>query len=465
MTHRTESGAAVGGAHGRAGTGDNPRVVAHQVLTAVTRDDAYANLVLPTLLARHGLTGRDAAFATELSYGTLRRRGTLDRIIATAARRELTAIDQPVLETLRLGAYQLLCTRVAVHAAVDTTVSLARTVCGHKPAGFVNAVMRKISQRGPGEWLDSIATGDPVTDLGLEFSHPSWVVAAIAEALGVDVTVDGFDDTELAAALGADNEAPEVGLCARPGRITTEELARQCGGRPTEWSPYGVQLPGGDPGDVTAVTDRRAHVQDEGSQLVALVAAGAAVTGSDTRWLDLCAGPGGKAALLGALAAERGARLTAVEVSEHRAALVSGATRGLPVEVVHADGREFGGQAQYDRVLLDAPCSGLGALRRRPEARWRKQPGDVVDLTVLQRQLLTAALRLVRPGGVVCYVTCSPVLAETEQVVDTAVGVETIDVRPLLPPGMPGLGDGPSVQLWPHRHRTDAMFCAVLRRH
>ena len=209
-------------------------------------------------------------------------------------------------------------------------------------------------------------------------------------------------------------------------------------------------------------------MQDEGSQLVALALTRADVDGPDTgRWLDLCAGPGGKAALLGGIAALDGASVDAVEVAEHRAELVRQVVVGLPVTVHTADGREAPLPPDaYDRVLLDAPCTGLGALRRRPEARWRRRPEDVAGLAKLQRELLAAALRHVRPGGVVAYVTCSPHLSETVGVVTGVVrraDVELVDARPLLP-GVPQLGEGPTVQLWPHRHGTDAMFLALLQR-
>jgi len=306
-----------------------------------------------------------------------------------------------------------------------------------------------------------------VGHLTLVHSHPKWIVRAFADALGGDWAETGR-------LLAEDNDPPPVHLCARPGRADAVELAEEVGGAPGAFSPYAVYLPGGRPADLTAVRQGRAHVQDEGSQLVAAALVAAELSGTDGRWLDLCAGPGGKAALLGALAAGAGARVTAVEVTEHRARLVEQAVRGLPVTVRHADGRQVGGgsdlpEAGFDRVLVDAPCTGLGALRRRPEARWRRQPSDLPPLTKLQRELLGAALRAVRPGGLVAYVTCSPHLVETQvTVTETArrstVPVELIDARPLLPPGMPGLGPGPTVQLWPHRHGTDAMFLAVLRR-
>jgi 16S rRNA (cytosine967-C5)-methyltransferase len=449
---------------------DEPRQAAYDAVTAVHRDDAYANLVLPAILRDYGLQGRDAAFATELTYGALRAGDTLDAIIAIAADRDLDRIDPPARDALRLGVYQLLYTRVPPHAAVSSTVDLVRSVNGDSSAGFANAVMRQIAARDLDEWLTTVAP-DPETDrvgyLSVTRNHPRWIVRAFAEVLGGDL-----DETERL--LAEDNERPTVHLCARPGLIDPADLADQVGGAPGAFSPYAVYLPSGSPGNVEAIVTRRAHVQDEGSQLVALALADAPIDGRDERWLDLCAGPGGKAALLGSLAALRGARLTAVEITEHRAELIASTTRRLPVLVVHTDGRDVGIDADlpeegFDRVLVDAPCSGLGSLRRRPEARWRRTPADLPPLTKLQRELLVAAIRAVRPGGVVAYVTCSPHLVETQVTVTEAArrsphAVEFIDARPLLPAGMPGLGTGPTVQLWPHRHGTDAMFLALLRR-
>ena len=437
---------------------DVARRAAYDVVAAVRTTDAYANLVLPRLLRQQRIAGRDAAFATELAYGTLRAQGTLDAILGRCVDRPVSTLDGAVLDVLRLGAYQLLRTRVAPHAAVSATVDLARSVTSAGPAKLVNAVLRRVSEHDYPGWLDLVAPAfdqDPIGALATRHSHPRWVAQAFCDALGGDVE-------ETAAALSADDERPQVHLAARPGRVDRDELVAASGGRAGPWSPYAVRLDGGDPGAIAAVRDSRAQVQDEGSQLVALALAAAPLTGRDTRWLDLCAGPGGKAALLGGLAAARGAEVTAVELHEHRAALVAGATAGLPVEVRVADGREIDGD--FDRVLVDAPCTGLGALRRRPEARWRRQPADVPPLARLQRELLTAALRVTRPGGLVAYITCSPHLAETRAVVDDAVRAGTAtwrDARPELP-GVPDLGDGPWVQLWPHRHGTDAMFLALL---
>jgi 16S rRNA (cytosine967-C5)-methyltransferase len=334
-------------------------------------------------------------------------------------------------------------------------------------------VLRTVSVRDRDTWVSRVAPDparDPVGFAVSAYSHPRWVVEAFGEALAASA-----DPEELGALLSADNDPPAVTLVARPGRSEVTELP----GKRTRFSPYGVVSAGGSPADVVAVSDGRAGVQDEGSQLVASALAAAPVEGPDRRWLDLCAGPGGKAALLAALAASRGARIVANEIQPHRADLVRRALTGADgVEAVTVeDGTSPPWPAaSFDRVLVDAPCTGLGALRRRPEARWRRKPDDLRDLVPLQRALLARALDLVRPGGVVLYATCSPVLAETRDVlgsllvarddVTLANAVALLTAAAGLRTDVPDCA-GPlagTAQLWPHRHRTDAMFLALLRR-
>lgn len=445
---------------------DPARLAAFDVLRAVRVDEAYANLVLPEMLRKHGLSGRDAGFATELASGAIRRQGTYDAIIAACLDRSLAKVEAKVLDVLRLGAHQLLAMRVPDHAAISTSVDLARARVGQGPAGFVNAVLRKVARNDLATWVRTVAPDvatDPIGFASIAHSHPRWVVSALADALAADDRA-GDQGDELDDLLAADNAPPAVTLVARPGRVTREELIVQSSGEPTELSPYGVVSPGGDPATFPAVASGAAGVQDEGSQLVALALADAPLDDADARWLDLCAGPGGKAALLAALAAERGARLVANEAAPHRTELVrraltaadGGFVAGVEA-VVTGDGTRPRGEAgwesaSFDRILVDAPCSGLGALRRRPEARWRKTPADLRELVELQKGLLTAALDLVRPGGVVVYATCSPVPAETSGIVD-AVLADRGDVE-----------RAESWQLWPHVHHTDAMFAALLRR-
>lgn len=460
---------------------DPARQVAYEVMRAIS-GGAYANLELPRALRRARLRGRDAAFVTALVYGATRLRGRYDPIIAKCAGRELADIDPAALDVLRLGAHQLLGMRVSPHAAVGETVSLARGELGSGTGGFVNAVLRRISEKDPQQWHDIIVRDltDDVDRLAYEHSHPAWIVRAMRAALlGHGASTPESVDADLVALLESDNAAPAVSLVARPGLADVAELV-QAGATASTTSPVGAVLTeGGDPGAIAAVRDSRAAVQDEGSQLLALAFAAAGEPGQGERWLDLCAGPGGKAALLAALSIPREAVLFANEISEHRTELVENAIAaaldaGAEVMVGTGDGRDIGAEEpdSFDRVLLDAPCTGLGALRRRPEARWRRTPADIGELSRLQGELLDSALAAATPGGLVGYATCSPHLAETTFVVGDALkrrdDIEVLDARDLFRDAagdvIPDLGDGPYVQLWPHVHGTDAMFFALLRK-
>lgn len=458
----------------RARTADAARTAAFDVLRQVGDSDAYANLVLPPLLASRRLTGRDAAFATELAYGTLRLRGRYDAVVALVSSRPPAQLDPPVLDALRLGVHQLLAMRVPAHAAVSETVALTRAKVGAGPAQLVNAVLRRVAEHDVDHWLAAVAEaagGDEADRLAATESHPAWIVRALRQAL----VADGREPDQLEALLDADNTPAAVTLVARPGLVERDALvAAVPGAVPGRWAPTAVVLAaGGDPAGVPAVADGRAGVQDEGSQLVTLALSAVDVPGTGPeRWLDLCAGPGGKAALLGALAARRGAHLVANELQPHRAELVRRSVRALAgVEVRTGDGRDVGPQepGSFQRVLVDAPCTGLGALRRRPESRWRRTPSDLGVLSGLQRELLMSALAAAAPGGVVAYVTCSPHVAETRLVVADVVRrgeAELLDATDALRGVAPGLdlGPGPHAQLWPHLHGTDAMHLSLLRR-
>jgi 16S rRNA (cytosine967-C5)-methyltransferase len=436
---------------------DGARLTAYDVLDGVSSRAAYANLLLPQLLRERQLDERDAAFATQLAYGTLRAQGTLDAVLTGLVSRPLGELDPRVLDLLRLGAYQLLDLRVPSHAAVDTTVDLTRAIVGTGASGLVNAVLRKVAVGGDREhWLEQLG-GNDGERLALATNHPRWIVDAWRDALG--------GDDELEPALLADDAAPDVHLVAR--RTDRAALVEESSGEPGPWSPFAVRLHGGDPGRLSSVRSGKAAVQDEGSQLAALLLARAPLEGPDTAWLDMCAGPGGKSGLLAAVRPE-GVHLTAADRAPHRAELVRTTLAGeVDVEVLAADGREPPWESgSFDRVLLDAPCTGLGALRRRPEVRWRRTPDDVPPLVELQTALLDSALASVRVGGVVAYVTCSPHPAETVAVVDAAAGRDDVEVVPVAPlfPEVPGVARGLYGQLWPHRHGTDAMFMALLRR-
>lgn len=444
------------------------RRIAFEVIRAVHESDAYANLLLPVRLGRAKLSTADAGLTTELTYGTLRMQGYYDAVIALVAGRPVDRIDSPVRDVLRLATHQLLSMRVAPHAAVDEAVTLAREVGSRSASGFVNGVLRTITRSSSEEWRERVLSTAKNTDerLSLHFSHPLWIVRALRQALEAESA-----ETELEALLAADNAAPAVSLAALPGLTTPDELDQG----PGLLSPIAATLRGGDPTRLSAVRAGRARVQDEGSQLAALALSRARPAKPAERWLDICAGPGGKAALLAAEANGMGATLIANEVVPSRAQLVRSALSpfATPPEVWERDGREIGADnvGAFDRILLDAPCTGLGALRRRPEARWRKQPSDVGQLGPLQRDLLSSAILALAPGGLLAYVTCSPHVGETRAIVsdalarhpsltpvDTPAVLETVVGRSL------GLPDRPHAQLWPHRHGTDAMFIQLLTR-
>ncbi len=476
---------------------DPARLVAFEVLRAVAAEDAYANLVLPARIRHHGLDKRDAGFATELSYGALRGQGTYDAILARCVDRPLDQLDPAVLDALRIGVHQLVAMRVPAHAALDQTVGLARAVIGAGPSALINAVLRKVSAHTLEEWVELLLSDEPdeIKRAAIRYAHPEWIVRALRQSL----VAHGRAVSEIGELLEADNAAPVVNLVALPGLGSLDE-ALDGGATPGELVEGSALSSGGDLGRLASVREGTTRVQDVGSQLVARALAavdlgtrvgpGSAGTGTDStgtdgtgtdgtgeRWLDLCAGPGGKAALLGALARQQGATLLANEPAPHRAKLVRQALAAVPHEVWHVrtgDGREVGTEMTegFDRVLVDAPCTGLGALRRRPESRWRRTPKDLTDLGPLQRELLKSALAAVKPGGVVAYVTCSPHPAETTAVVSDVLrkrdDLELLDAGAVLDgvslTGHLEAGHELTAQLWPHVHRTDAMFLALIRK-
>lgn len=435
---------------------------------AVDEDDAYANLALPAKIKEFGLSSNDAGLATELTYGTIRMQGFYDRVIANAAARDIESVDLVVLNILRMGVHQLLNMRVAQHAAVDESVNLAEHMASLGAVGFVNAVLRRTSRHDLADWQEFITKDISINEerLAALYSHPVWIV----RSLKLSLEAEGRGE-ELEALLASNNANPRVTLVELPGFVDTNDDVE---GEPTKYSPLGMSLnTGGDPTRFSRVREGVVRVQDEGSQLAALVLSRHHDIVQGERWLDMCAGPGGKAALLAAEAAIGGADLIANEVLPGRAELVKNALAILPdVRVVTGDGVQIGQEQpkSFDRILLDAPCTGLGALRRRPEARWRKSPKDVGDLTGLQSQLLTSALQALKPGGVLAYVTCSPHLAETRGVVEGALRknsqITELDARAALSEvamkPMDIAGDSLSVQLWPHRHGTDGMFISLL---
>jgi len=435
---------------------DASRLLSFEVLSEVNNGEAYANLILPRALTGSALDQRDRSFVTELVYGSLRMQGRHDWILQQVSDRPWNEVDAGIVNVARLGVHQLFEMRVPTHAAVSATVELARKVLGESRATYVNALLRKVSAKTLEDWLAPLdAMEDKITQLAVRYSHPEWIVSAYFDLLR--------EYDEVAQALAANNVPAIPTLVAWPGRSTQAELV-DLGGVATKYSPFGASSPVM-PGELDLIRTRYAGVQDEGSQILASAFSNAAIT--QEVWLDLCAGPGGKAALVSSIAAQNGKEFFANEISASRANLVEQVIAQGEVWVgdgrtIIERGREFGA------VLADVPCTGIGALRRRPEVRWRRKASDLAGLGQLQGELLDSAIAVTKIGGIIAYATCSPHMAETKVQVSAALRrhdtIVQIPVAPFLPGNLTDATVGDSMQLWTHRHGTDAMFLALFQR-
>jgi 16S rRNA (cytosine967-C5)-methyltransferase len=434
---------------------DAARLLAFDLLTEVNRNEGYSNLLLPQALNASKLDDRDRSLVTELLYGTIRMQGKHDWVLSQVSDRPWTEVDLGIVDICRLGVHQIHEMRIPDHAAVAATVEVARKRIGESKASFVNALLRSVTRKSLEDWFSPLeAITDPVERLSIKYSHPEWIVSAYYDLLK--------SWSEVESALKINNEAATPTLVSWPGFSTQQDLI-EIGGEPTNFSPYGANWKG-NPGALDLIKARKIGVQDEGSQLVAEVFAKAA---RGSNWLDLCAGPGGKAALLSSIARQRNIKFTANEVSVARAELVSQVVHGDRVLVL--DGRTIGSLPEkFDAILIDAPCTGLGALRRRPEVRWRRTLQDLRALTQLQRELVDSAIAALNPGGLLGYATCSPHLAETSiQIADIKrkySELHQISVDEYLPASLHDATRDGAMSLWTHKHGTDAMYLALFRK-
>jgi 16S rRNA (cytosine967-C5)-methyltransferase len=435
------------------------RLLAYDLISQVNRGGAYANLRLPELLDKSELELRDRAFVTELAYGTLRMQGKHDYAISKKADRSFSELDEKIVDLLRLGIHQIFEMRVPIHAAVGETVEVARAVAGESKASYVNAILRSISSDLEiYERLESDTTVSDIEKLAILYSHPTWIISAYYDQLK--------DWQEVIALLKINNIPASPHIIAWPGKSTVNEIL-ETGGTKLSLGTYSV-LSDHLPNEYPAIKDKRAGIQDMGSQLISEIFY-ATRDESAVQWLDLCAGPGGKAALLNNLLSQGSNtyEFLANEPSEHRAELVA---RVVPKSmIVSFDGRDsasFG--KKFDRILIDAPCSGLGALRRRPEARWRRTLNDLKELLPLQRELIDSAYEMLNPGGIIAFATCSPLLAETKgQVLDAQYrhkDLRILDISEYSPANKSGVNADGTLQLWTHLDGSDSMFMALLQK-
>ncbi len=437
---------------------DPARAVAYAVLRRVFEHDAWADRALHAEVARAGLDARDRAFATQLAYGAVQRRRTLDHVAGALARRPAERLDPPVLAALRLGLLQLLfLDRVPAHAAVDASVELAKHDAP-RASGLVNAVLRRAADRGRG-LLDGLDDGTP-EGAALAHSYPDWVARRWSAAYGPE---------QARALLEACNRAAEAALRVNTLRGAPADLAAEL---PVASRPAGEGLPEGlvleapfDAFGSPLWEAGRFMPQSRAAMAVGRVLA----PEPGERVLDLCAAPGGKTTHLAALAGGRAVVLAVEQHAGRAEALERTAARmgAAGVRVAVADAAAWDEPGAYDRVLVDPPCSDLGTLAARPDARWRKSEAHVDRLTALQAAVLRSGARAVRPGGTLVYSTCTISPAENERQI-AAFLREHPDFELTDPGSAWRLWEHPGVpcalQTLPHRDATDGFFIARMRR-
>jgi 16S rRNA (cytosine967-C5)-methyltransferase len=446
---------------------EDARSLALRVLQRVEESGAYADLALHAALARSRLDPRDRAFATELVYGTLRFRGRLDFLLAHVTGRPLARLEHGIVQVLRLGAYQLVfCDRVPDAAAVSESVRLAHAAGMGRAAGLVNASLRRLARDHAAIALPALAD-DPIAHLVHTLSFPQWLAERWVAQLGAD---------EAAALATALNETPPRTLRANRLRVDRAALLAELLPRfplaaACRFAPDGVTLGRrGDPAGDPAFQQGRMTVQDEASQLVVEVLD----PQPGERVLDACAAPGAKATAIAERVGASG-EVVALDRNERRLGLVARDALRLGLEnlrtlVADASAAEIPGldARPFDRILVDAPCSGLGALRRNPDARWRVQPEAIAQLAAVQRAILAAVSKRLRPGGTLVYSTCTLSPEENDDVVEWLLA-HTPELRrapeSALPPSLRPLVGGDAVlRCWPQHHDTDGFFAARLER-
>jgi 16S rRNA (cytosine967-C5)-methyltransferase len=438
----------------RAGGTADARTVAHEVLVRVETTDAFADVLLADRLASTPLPPADRALATELVYGTLTWQARLDHHLATWVRQPIPSLDVPVRVALRLGLLQLVfLDRIPAYAAVDTSVRLA----GRRAGGLVNAVLRRAARTGREGLVLPDATVDSIDRLAVEWSHPRWLVERWVGELGAG---------ETARLLEANQHAPRVAVRVNGRRTTPAPLAVELEAAGVHAEPgrfadgaLVVREGAGRLRDLPAYRRGDFAFQGEASQLVSALVD----VPPEGIVLDACAAPGGKTTAI----AERlgpGGRVVALDPHPRGLERLRQAAKrlGLPgIDVVTGDARRPPIAGSFDAVLVDAPCSGLGTLRRHPELKWRRRPDDIPRLAQLQREILTGVAPLVRPGGLLVYAVCTRTNDETTDVVDWLLTThKKFAVERLAAPFVDADG---FLRTAPHTHELDGFFAARLR--
>ena len=414
------------------------RDAAFRALLRVERDDAYLNLLLPSIL-RNIESSRDRRLVTELSYGTARWQGSYDAILASLSSKPIDEIDDEVLISLRLGCHQILKMRIPTHAAVSEMVDLIKHHHGVGASKYVNAILRKVSQKEFQQWITELSRGlNEIESLCIEFSHPRWIIEEFAKLIPPD---------ELKDLLIRNNEPAAINIAVRPGRVS-HDFSTDANAAKDLRTKYGYRW-NGQIDAIPNLNDGGVGIQDIGSQLVVEHLYDAPISTEETFWVDLCAGPGGKMALLEAVGSLSNVEVWGSEISPHRCELVRNLLRN-PDRVLNIDGRQWSKEGA-SRILVDAPCSGLGAIRRRPESRWRKSQASLKELNLIQTELLQRAVEVCTSGGVIGYSTCSPIQSETDMIIKNILATQPVKLQK-------------EYRYWPHIDDTDGMYLAILEK-
>ncbi len=444
---------------------DIAREAALKILYEIDVKGAYSNIALNKYFTGAELRGIDRAFITELVYGTVKWKLTLDRVIAVYSNIRMEKLSPWILNILRMGAYQLLkMTKVPVSAACNESVKLAGRY-GHKAsAGFVNAVLRKIAQNGVDVAVPSKET-DLTGYLSVKYSYPKWLVVKLTGLLGAEFA-EGLMD--------AGNGTPELTIRANTLKVTAEELIKELEseGVASEKGKYAEEAvtikSNVSIAQLSTFKKGLFQVQDESSMLPARVLS----PQPGERVLDVCSAPGGKATHMAQLMENRGT-IVARDIHEHKLRLIDDAAARLGTDIIKTELYDAAlqdekNESAFDRILLDAPCTGLGILRRKPDIKWARETKDIDSITTLQRRLIDAASRLVKPGGVLVYSTCTVLPEENEEVVEAFLKQHddfvADDIAAYLPDGLAVYAKGCMLQLYPNRDGIDGFFIARLKR-
>ncbi len=443
----------------------NPRRAAYEILCHVDREKSHADILIDGELSKGALLGPDRGLLRELVLGVLRRRGTLDHVINHFSKQKTDKLERSVLVLLRLGIYQsFFLDRIPVSAAVNETVNLAK-IFAPRASGFVNAVLRRADrERNMIPWPDR--SNESAAFLAAFYSHPKWLVEDWIRQLGVD------EAEQLAKSMA---EIPPLTFRTNTLRVTREELLKRLAleGVPAEkcrFSPDGIRvLSHVNPAALPGFADGFFTVQDESSQLVSIFLA----PGPGNTVLDTCAAPGGKSTHIAQLMGNQGS-VIACDLHEDKLHLITETAQRLGISIIRtrkldaAKSVDALGGRSFDRVLVDAPCSGLGVLRRNPEGKWSRNRADVLRLACLQKAILANLADCLSDGGVMVYSTCSTSTEENEGVIDDFVTFRSDfmveDLREVFPDYSPLFTDRGFFRAWPHRHGMDGFFAARLRK-